>query len=68
MQQAERRLSLARAAYEAGVTSRIELLDAQRTVYGARMAMLNTRHAELASAMARRRSIARSGVECDERT
>lgn len=57
VQQAERRLALARLTYEAGVTSRLELLDAQRTVYAARMAMLNTRHAELTSATALYRAL-----------
>ncbi|MBB3859557.1 NodT family efflux transporter outer membrane factor (OMF) lipoprotein [Novosphingobium hassiacum] len=57
VQQAERRLALARLAYRAGVTSRLELLDAQRTVYAARQTMLSVRHAELTSATALYRAL-----------
>lgn len=57
VQQAERQLALARLSYEAGVTSRLELLDAQRTVYAARQALLITRHAELTSTTALYRAL-----------
>ncbi|MEJ2410330.1 MAG: efflux transporter outer membrane subunit [Novosphingobium sp.] len=57
VQQAERRLDLVRQAYRAGVTSRLELLDAQRTLYTARQAMLGVRHAELTSATALYRAL-----------
>jgi len=52
VEQAKRRLALARLSYQAGATSRLELLDAQRTVYTARQALLSVRHAELTSATA----------------
>lgn len=57
VQQAERRLTLARRAYQAGVTSRLELLDAQRIAYSTRQAMLSVRHAELTSAIALYRAL-----------
>lgn len=57
VEQAERRLALAHLSYRAGVTSRLELLDAQRTVYAARQAMLGARHAELTSATALYRAL-----------
>lgn len=52
VQQAEWRLTLARRAYQAGVTSRLELLDAQPITDSTRQAMLGVRHAELTSAIA----------------
>lgn len=57
MQQAERRLALARLSYQAGVTGRLELLDAQRTLYAARQTMLSVRHAELTGATALYRAL-----------
>ncbi|MEL7739739.1 efflux transporter outer membrane subunit, partial [Citromicrobium bathyomarinum] len=57
VEQAERRLALVRLSYQAGVTSRLELLDAQRTVYAARQALLSVRHAELISATALYRTL-----------
>lgn len=57
VQQAERRLALARLAYQGGVMGRLELLDAQRTVYAARETMLTARHAELTSATALYRAL-----------
>lgn len=57
VEQAERRLALARLSYQAGVTSRLELLDAQRTVYAARQALLTVRYAELTSATALYRAL-----------
>lgn len=57
VKQAERRLALARLSYQAGVNSRLELLDAQRTVYAARQELLNVRHAELTSSTALYRAL-----------
>ncbi|MBA4760509.1 MAG: efflux transporter outer membrane subunit [Sphingomonas sp.] len=55
--QAERRLTLARLSYQAGVTGRLELLDAQRTVYAMQQTLLTVRHAELTSATALYRAL-----------
>jgi len=55
--QAERRLSLTRLSHRAGVTSRLELLDAQRTLYAAQQALLSARHGELTSATALYRAL-----------
>ncbi|HEY8602848.1 efflux transporter outer membrane subunit [Tsuneonella suprasediminis] len=57
VEQAERRLALARLSYTAGATSRLELLDAQRTVYAARQVLLSVRHAELTSVTALYRAL-----------
>lgn len=66
VEQAERRLTLARLSYQAGVTGRLELLDAQRTVYAARQTFLTVRHAELTSATALYRALG-GGPETDTR-
>lgn len=55
--QAERRLALTRLSHRAGVTSRLELLDAQRTLYAAQQALLSARHGELTSATALYRAL-----------
>lgn len=57
MAQAERRLALTRLSHRAGVTSRLELLDAQRTLYAAQQALLSARHGELTSATALYRAL-----------
>ncbi|MGE4305711.1 MAG: efflux transporter outer membrane subunit [Novosphingobium sp.] len=49
-QSATRRVQLSTMRYRAGVDSRLELLDAQRSEYAARFAMLETRRQELSSA------------------
>lgn len=54
---AERRTALAAMAYAAGQTSRIELLDAQRTTYTARQAMLLARRDQLSAAAALYRAL-----------
>ena len=54
---AERREALALLAYRAGMTGRLELLDAQRSGYGARQAALAVRREELASATALYRAL-----------
>ena len=48
---ATRRVHLSTLRYRAGVDSRLELLDAQRAEYAARLAMLETRRAGLSSAV-----------------
>ncbi|GAA0748831.1 MULTISPECIES: efflux transporter outer membrane subunit [Sphingomonas] len=53
----ERRTALAAMAYAAGQTSRIELLDAQRTTYAARQATLLARRDQLAAAAALYRAL-----------
>ncbi|KQM35905.1 efflux transporter outer membrane subunit [Sphingomonas sp. Leaf10] len=55
--QADRRLVLARLSYRAGMTSRLELLDAQRTAYAAQQALLTARRDELTSATALYRAL-----------
>lgn len=50
--QAERRLQLADLAYRAGQAGRLELLDAQRSTYAARQAMLVARREQLTAAAA----------------
>lgn len=52
VQQADKRAALARLSYQAGMTGRLELLDAQRAAYAARQALLVVRREELASATA----------------
>lgn len=52
VQQAEQRAALALLSYRAGMTGRLELLDAQRAAYAARQALLVVRRDELASATA----------------
>lgn len=47
---AERRAELSRLRYRAGVDSRLELLDAQRSEYAARLALLELRRQELSNA------------------
>ncbi|MXP42025.1 efflux transporter outer membrane subunit [Altererythrobacter soli] len=48
---AARRVDLSNLRFRAGVESRLELLDAQRSAYSARQALLNIRHQEMASAI-----------------
>lgn len=57
VEQAERRVALARLSYQAGMTSRLELLDAQRTAYAAKQALLTVRRDELTSATALYRAL-----------
>lgn len=57
LQQAEKRVQLARLSYQAGITGRLELLDAQRTAYAAHQALLVVRRDELASATAMYRAL-----------
>lgn len=47
---ARKRVSLSTLRYKAGLDGRLDLLDAQRTEYAARQAMLNLRRQELSSA------------------
>ncbi|WP_295131982.1 efflux transporter outer membrane subunit [uncultured Reyranella sp.] len=56
-EQAERRVVLARMSYQAGMASRLELLDAQRSAYAARQALLTARRDELTSAIALYRAL-----------
>ncbi|MYN18406.1 efflux transporter outer membrane subunit [Rugamonas sp. FT107W] len=49
---AERRLALSRLRYDAGQDSRLELLDAQRLLYGAQQALLELRRNEFGNAVA----------------
>ncbi|MCW2361454.1 MULTISPECIES: efflux transporter outer membrane subunit [Sphingobium] len=49
-QSAARRAELSRLRYQAGVDARLELLDAQRSEYAARLALLELRRQELSSA------------------
>ncbi|SLJ88904.1 efflux transporter outer membrane subunit [Novosphingobium mathurense] len=55
--QAQRRASLAQLSYSAGMSSRLELLDAQRATYAAQQAALVVRRDELASAAALYRAL-----------
>jgi multidrug efflux system outer membrane protein len=50
VRQAERRTMLSGMVYQAGMSSQLELLDAQRTSYTARQGLLTVRREELASA------------------
>jgi NodT family efflux transporter outer membrane factor (OMF) lipoprotein len=54
---AERRTTLAAMAYAAGQTSRLELLDAQRTTYAARQTVLVARRDQLAASAALYRAL-----------
>jgi outer membrane protein TolC len=49
---ADHRAELSRLRYEAGVDSRLELLDAQRSAYGARQTLLALRRDQLVAAVA----------------
>lgn len=49
---AARRLQLSELRYRAGLDGRLELLDAQRTDYAARQALLSLRHDQLAAMVA----------------
>lgn len=57
-------VSLAEARYRAGLDSRLELLDAQRTLQGARQALLTLRHEQIANAVALYNAL--GGGEADE--
>jgi len=57
VEQAGRRAALARLSYRAGMTSRLELLDAQRTAYSAQQVLLTVRRDELTSATALYRAL-----------
>lgn len=56
-EQAQRRAELAALSYRAGVTGRLELLDAQRALYAAQQAVLIVRRDELAGAAALYRAL-----------
>lgn len=53
----ERRVRVADARYRAGVSSRLELLDAQRTLYQARQTLVTLRGAELSSSISLYRAL-----------
>lgn len=55
--QAENRARLVKLAYQSGLSARLELLDAQRTAYAARQALLVVRRDELSSASALYRAL-----------
>jgi NodT family efflux transporter outer membrane factor (OMF) lipoprotein len=55
--QADRRVSLAGLSWKAGQTGRLELLDAQRSAYAARQALLTARRDQLTSATALYRAL-----------
>ncbi|WP_345907670.1 TolC family protein, partial [Sphingomonas sp. UBA4815] len=55
--EAERRARLTDLAYRAGQTSRLELLDAQRAIYGARQSALIVRRDQLTAAAALYRAL-----------
>ncbi len=57
VEQAEKRMRLAQLTYQSGMSGRLELLDAQRTAYAARQALLMGRRDELSSAAALFRSL-----------
>lgn len=54
---AARRVELAEARYRAGAASRLELLDAQRQLYGGRMALLNAQAAQSSASVALYRAL-----------
>ncbi len=51
LEAAQKRVELSNLRYRAGVDSRLELLDAQRTEYAAKQALLELRRQELSSAV-----------------
>jgi NodT family efflux transporter outer membrane factor (OMF) lipoprotein len=57
VQQAQKRVALAKLSYQAGIVGRLELLDAQRTAYAAQQALLIVRRDELTSASALYRAL-----------
>lgn len=57
VQQAQKRATLAFLSYRAGMTGRLELLDAQRHAYAAQQALLEVRRDDLASATALYRAL-----------
>ena len=57
VQHAQKRAALALLSYRAGMTGRLELLDAQRAAYAAQQALLVVRRDELASATALYRAL-----------
>lgn len=52
LSQSARAVSLAEARYRAGLDSRLELLDAERTLQAAQQALLTLRHEQIANAVA----------------
>jgi NodT family efflux transporter outer membrane factor (OMF) lipoprotein len=61
VQQAEKRVALAGLSYRAGVSGRLDLLDAQRTAYAAQQTLLTVRRDELAGAVALYRALGGAG-------
>ncbi len=61
---AQRRVELSNLRYRAGVDSRLELLDAQRSLYSARQSYLDLRREELSSATGLYRAL--GGGEAEE--
>lgn len=57
LEAAVRRRSISDMRYRAGIDSRLELLDAQRSEYGAKRELLETRRQELSSAVGLYRSL-----------
>lgn len=57
-------VSLAEARYRAGLDSRLELLDAQRTLQAAQQALLTLRHEQIANAVALYKAL--GGGDADE--
>ncbi len=55
--QAERRAALALASYRAGISRRLEVLDAQRSAYAAQQTVLTLRYGELINASALYRAL-----------
>ena len=54
---ASRRVTLAEARYRAGATSRLELLDAQRQLYGGQLALLGAQAAQSSASIALYRAL-----------
>jgi NodT family efflux transporter outer membrane factor (OMF) lipoprotein len=66
MEAAARRAQLALLRYQAGVDSRLELLDAQRSEYGTRQALLDLRYQELSSASGLYRALGGGDAPAEE--